>query len=245
MQPQVHMCALPLSHRAESGLKIQVWLLLTLLTSALRAGHCTQVESPKLSPSWPSQLSGLTFAYSLCPCSSNHRIVITSFSLLLPASSFAWLSATHISNWMKINVFLSDSFWLYQTPPCHSLIIPPMLRAQLCLTLCDPMDCTPPGSSVHGIFFSGKNTRVGCHFLLQGIFLTQGPNLHLLCLLHWQANSLPLSQLGSPHNISWSFSIAYGMIFNYLCVWKLLNKFLHYTINIGAQDPFLFTQLFT
>ena len=30
--------------------------------------------------------------------------------------------------------------------------------------------------------FSGKNTRVGCHFLLQGIFLTQGSNLHLLCL---------------------------------------------------------------
>ena len=32
--------------------------------------------------------------------------------------------------------------------------------------------------------FSGKNTRVGCHFLLQGIFLTQGLNLCLLHLLH-------------------------------------------------------------
>ena len=31
--------------------------------------------------------------------------------------------------------------------------------------------------------FPGKNTRVGCHFLLQWIFLTQGSNLHLLCLL--------------------------------------------------------------
>ena len=41
----------------------------------------------------------------------------------------------------------------------------------------------------------GKNTRVGCHFLFQGIFLTQGLNL---CLLHWQADSLPLSCLGSP-----------------------------------------------
>ena len=36
----------------------------------------------------------------------------------------------------------------------------------------------------------------GCHFLLQGIFSTQGSNLHLLCLLHWQANSLPLCHLG-------------------------------------------------
>ena len=31
----------------------------------------------------------------------------------------------------------------------------------------------------------GKNTGVGCHLLLHGIFLTQGSNLHLLCLLHW------------------------------------------------------------
>ena len=36
---------------------------------------------------------------------------------------------------------------------------------------------------------SGKNTEVGCHFLLQGIFLTHGLNLHLLCLLYWQADS--------------------------------------------------------
>ena len=44
--------------------------------------------------------------------------------------------------------------------------------AQWCLTFCDPMDCSPPGSSVNGIF-PGKNTGVGCHFLLQGIFPTQ------------------------------------------------------------------------
>ena len=39
----------------------------------------------------------------------------------------------------------------------------------------------------------GKDTRVGCCFLLHGIFLTQGSNLHLLCLLNWQAGSLPLA----------------------------------------------------
>ena len=44
----------------------------------------------------------------------------------------------------------------------------------------------------------GKNTGVGCYFLLQGIFLTQESNLHLLRLLHWQAGSLPLNHLGSP-----------------------------------------------
>ena len=49
--------------------------------------------------------------------------------------------------------------------------------------------------------FSGKNIGVGCHFLLQGIFPTQGSNprlLRLLRLRHWQADSLPLSHLGSP-----------------------------------------------
>ena len=51
--------------------------------------------------------------------------------------------------------------------------------AQSCLTLCDSMDYSPPGSSVHGIF-SGKHTAVGYHFLLRGIFLTQGSNLGLL-----------------------------------------------------------------
>ena len=66
-----------------------------------------------------------------------------------------------------------------------------MLVSQLCPTLCDPMDCSSPVSSVHGIF----QARMGCHFLLQGTFLTQGSNLRLL---HWQADSLPLSHVGSP-----------------------------------------------
>ena len=43
----------------------------------------------------------------------------------------------------------------------------------------------------------GKNTGVGCHFLLQGIFLTQGSNLSLPCLLHRQADSSRLCHLGS------------------------------------------------
>ena len=49
------------------------------------------------------------------------------------------------------------------------------LVTQLCLTLCDPMDCSPPGSSVHEDS-PGKNTGVSCHALLQRIFPTQGSN---------------------------------------------------------------------
>ena len=44
----------------------------------------------------------------------------------------------------------------------------------------------------------GKNTGMGCHSLLRGIFLTQGSNLCLLHLMYWQVNSLPWSYLGSP-----------------------------------------------
>ena len=61
---------------------------------------------------------------------------------------------------------------------------------------CDPMDHSPPGSCVLGIF-PGKNTGVGCHFLLQGIFPTQGSNLSLLHgkqILYW------LSHQGSTKN---------------------------------------------
>ena len=46
-----------------------------------------------------------------------------------------------------------------------------LLVAQLYLTLPDPMDCSPPGSSVHGIP-QVRNAGMGCHSLLQGIFLT-------------------------------------------------------------------------
>ena len=53
------------------------------------------------------------------------------------------------------------------------------LIAQLCPTFCDPMDCSPPGSSIHGDS-PGKNIGVSCHELLQGIFPTQGPNPGLL-----------------------------------------------------------------
>ena len=49
------------------------------------------------------------------------------------------------------------------------------LVIQSCLTPYNPMDCSLPGSSVHGDS-PGKNTGVGCHVLLQGIIPTQGLN---------------------------------------------------------------------
>ena len=68
------------------------------------------------------------------------------------------------------------------------------LVTQLCPTLCNPMDCSPPGSSVHRDS-SGKNTGVGCHALLQDIFPTQGWNSDLP---HGRRILYQLSHQGSP-----------------------------------------------
>ena len=66
--------------------------------------------------------------------------------------------------------------------------------------------------------FPGKNTGVGCHFLLQGIFPTQGSNPHLLCLLHWQASFLPPAPPGKTIVLTtWSFvNKVMSLIFNML-----------------------------
>ena len=60
--------------------------------------------------------------------------------------------------------------------------------AQSCPTLCDPIDYSPRGSAVHGIF-QARRLELGCHFLFQGIFPTQGWNPRLL---YWLTDSLPL-----------------------------------------------------
>ena len=61
---------------------------------------------------------------------------------------------------------------------------------QLCLTLCNPMDYSPPGSSVPGILLARILEWVAM-LSSRGIFSIQGLNLCLLYLLHWQVGSLP------------------------------------------------------
>ena len=76
------------------------------------------------------------------------------------------------------------------------------LVAHSCPTLCDPMDGGPPGSSVHGDS-PGKNTGVGCHALLQGVFPTQGLNPGLP---HCGQIIYQLSHQGNPKNVQHSVS---------------------------------------
>ena len=68
-------------------------------------------------------------------------------------------------------------------------------RAQLCPTLWDPMDCSPPVSSVHGIFQARILEWVAI-FYSRGSSWPRGSNQGLLHLLYWQADSLPLRHLG-------------------------------------------------
>ena len=92
-------------------------------------------------------------------------VVVCYFSVLLKSHNYKWLF-------------------------CSALLLLLLSSVQL-FRYCT--DCSSPGSSVRGI--SQAKYWSGCHFLLQGIFLTQGLKLHLL---HWQVDSLPLSHQGSP-----------------------------------------------
>ena len=80
---------------------------------------------------------------------------------------------------------------MYSLTCCHQYLL--LLVTKLCLTLCNLMDCSLKGSSVHGIL-QARILECRCRFLLQGIFPTQGSNP---CLLHWQGNYFPLRHQAS------------------------------------------------
>ena len=77
--------------------------------------------------------------------------------------------SSNVSMWCSVASVMSNSFWPYEPWPASLLW---------------PWDSP------------SKNAGVGCHFLLQGIFLTQGSKPNLLSLLHWQSGSLPLTPPG-------------------------------------------------
>ena len=83
------------------------------------------------------------------------------------------------------------------------------LVTQSCLTLCNPMDCSPPGSSAHGDS-PGKNTGVSCHALLQGNLPNPGIKCRSLSL---QENSLPSELPGNFENTGvGSLSLLQGIL---------------------------------
>ena len=96
---------------------------------------------------------------------------------------------------VKQKLTIQWALWTWDYPCCGFFLV----HACCCFSLqvvsnsCDPVACCQPGSALSS--FPDRNTGVGCHLLLQGIFLTQGFSLRLL---YWQVGSLPLNHLGSP-----------------------------------------------
>ena len=92
------------------------------------------------------------------------RIVLQTTGEIIVGTFLAWYKVTRTS----VCEFLFE---------CYTMCC--VLVTQSCQTLCNPMDCSQPGSSVHEDS-PGKNTGVGSHSLLLGIFPTRGSNLGLL-----------------------------------------------------------------
>ena len=91
-----------------------------------------------------------------------------------------------------------DSCFTYRLMICVYVCVVTCSVIQSCYTLCDSMDCSPPSSSVHGIFHARILTQVAISSG-KGIFPTQGLNL---CLLHGQADS------GIYHWATWEAQVA-------------------------------------
>ena len=81
---------------------------------------------------------------------------------------------------------------------CTFSIFEYLVLSQSCPTVCNPMDCSLPGSSVHGDS-PGKNTGMGCHAAIQGIFPTQGSNPGLP---HCR-RTVPSKPPGNPWILQW------------------------------------------
>ena len=116
------------------------------------------------------------------------------------SKSLGMSSHLRLSGWHNVSCHLTHNaslqlrvrqlshYGILQNTPVLSLLL--LFSAKLCL-FCNPMDCSPPSSSVHGIF---QARILGCHSLLQGNLPDPGINPPSLAL---QVGSLPLSHQGS------------------------------------------------
>ena len=143
----------------------------------------------------------IIFSISLtCSISSGLLLILSVVFLISVIVSFksVWFFLIFSNSLLKfllsLSILLLSSVSIFMIIAFNSLLDKLCLVAQLCPTLCDPMDCSPPGSSVHGDS-SGKNTGVGFHTLLQGIFPTQALNPGLP---HCRQILYRLSHQGSP-----------------------------------------------
>ena len=123
------------------------------------------------------------FTQTVRLCSHLSSEYFPSADLLRPMSVSSWVFYKHVQQIISMHAMPSWSR-RHVNMLCH---------IQLFVTL-----WTVAHQAPRSIECPGRNTGVGCHALLQGIFPTQGSHLGLLHLLHWQAGSLPLAPWGKP-----------------------------------------------
>ena len=165
-----------------------VWLVATPWTAAHQAPQSMGLSRREYWSGVPLPSPPYSIGHPRCPhCDTAYcHFCLSEITLFHNVLTYMW------------SVFFSSRIWsLWEEGPLPSCVCMRAQSLQSRLTLCNPTDCSLPGSSVHEDS-PGKNTGVGCYFLLQEIFPTQGSNVSLLCLLHWQVGSLPLAPSRKP-----------------------------------------------
>ena len=107
----------------------------------------------------------------------DYALFFLTFYLFLNQAFLHWFSNLWFgcNYWPIFQIRESNTEKLSNLPKVTELVRGSVLVIQSCPALYDPMGCSPPGSPTH-VDSPCKNTGVGSHSLLQGIFLTQGPN---------------------------------------------------------------------
>ena len=119
--------------------------------------------------------------------------------LVLEQASLKYQELEIVKFYCSLGQSLIDTDWFSRNPLCGNISViqfPIILCsvAWLCLTLCDLVNCSPPGSSVHGIF-QARILKLVAISHSRGSSQTQELNPYLL---HWQAGSLPLHHREAP-----------------------------------------------
>ena len=123
--------------------------------------------------------------------------------------------------WLYIYIYILYFFQFFSIVRYYKLLITvPCCCCAQSLShnqLCDPMNCSPPGSSIREIFPS-KNTGVGCHFLLQGVFPNPGIKLTSLSSPTLAGGPFTTAPPGKVHNFLYYtvkpvFTFKYGSVY--------------------------------
>ena len=154
-----------------------------LESSSPKRQGCRRRETPKSVALVPGTLQASS-------CGSGHTDLWRSGALRPQHASWEVQGKAPMASWVLI---LASPLSVFESicPVCAKSL-------QSRLTLCDPLDCSPPGSSVHGIIQVRILEWVAMPSSRKSS-LTQGSNLHVLCLLHWQASPLPQAPPGKPY----------------------------------------------